>query len=178
MYTISDLAKQFNLSRSTLLYYDKIGLLTPSERTTANYRVYSENDKALLKQICMYRETGLDLGSIKKILLSPSGKSAVILEKRLEQLNREIKSLRTQQQVIVKMLSDRRLFLQTRVLDKKRWITILRAAGMDEAAMTKWHVAFETISPEAHKDFLESLGIKKNEIQKIRKWSREKSKPD
>ena len=38
MYSISKLCREFNLSRSTLLYYDTIGLLTASERTRVNYR--------------------------------------------------------------------------------------------------------------------------------------------
>lgn len=176
MYTISALAKQFGLSRGALLHYDRIGLLTPSDRTRANYRLYSERDRARLKQICIYRETGLGLDSIKKILSSPSGKSAAILEKRLSQLNQEIQSLREQQQVIVNMLSKSRLMDRTRVLDKEKWVGILKAAGLDDAAMARWHVAFETLSPQAHQDFLESLGIAKKEIREIRKWSRDRVK--
>ena len=41
MLTIGKLARKFDLSRSTLLYYDRIGLLKPSGRTRANYRVYT-----------------------------------------------------------------------------------------------------------------------------------------
>ena len=39
MQTISQAAKKFKLSRSTLLYYDRIGLLRPTERTAAGYRI-------------------------------------------------------------------------------------------------------------------------------------------
>jgi len=39
-YPDSQLAGRFGLSRSTLLYYDSIGLLSPSERTASNYRLY------------------------------------------------------------------------------------------------------------------------------------------
>ena len=52
MYTIGKLAKKFDLSRSTLLYYDSIGLLKPSSRTESEYRQYSEDDAARLEQIC------------------------------------------------------------------------------------------------------------------------------
>src|SRR5574344_1987818 len=44
MHTIGQIAKRFALSRSTLLYYDTIGLLSPSGRSQANYRLYTDND--------------------------------------------------------------------------------------------------------------------------------------
>jgi hypothetical protein len=61
------------------------------------------------------------------------------------------------------------------VLDKQRWVAVLRSAGLDDAAMGQWHVAFERMSPEAHQDFLESLGIDAAEIAEIRSWSAENS---
>lgn len=84
MYSIGQLVKRFNLSRSTLQYYDSIGLLGASARTGANYRRYSEDDVKRLEQICIYREAGLSLEDIKKILNSPENTTASILEKRLD----------------------------------------------------------------------------------------------
>jgi len=39
MFLITELARKHGLSRSTLLYYDRIGLLTPSGRSEAGYRL-------------------------------------------------------------------------------------------------------------------------------------------
>jgi len=50
-------------------------------------------------------------------------------------------------------------------------VAVLRGAGLDDAAMGQWHVAFERMSPEAHQDFLESLGMCAPEIAEIRSWS-------
>ena len=44
------------ISRTVLLYYDTIGLLKPSGRTGAGYRIYSEADVQRLKQIMIYRD--------------------------------------------------------------------------------------------------------------------------
>jgi hypothetical protein len=41
--------------------------------------------------------------------------------------------------------------------------------------MKNWHIEFERTSPEAHQDFLESLGIEKDEVAAIRDWSRPES---
>ncbi|MFO0552482.1 MAG: hypothetical protein U0271_29100 [Polyangiaceae bacterium] len=38
--------------------------------------------------------------------------------------------------------------------------------------MHRWHVEFERLSPEAHRDFLESLGLPHAEVARIRDWSR------
>jgi len=45
MYRIRELAGLFGLSRSTLLYYDRIGLLSPSARSESGYRLYSAADR-------------------------------------------------------------------------------------------------------------------------------------
>jgi len=57
-------------------------------------------------------------------------------------------------------------------MNKETWVSILRASGLDEAGMRNWHIEFEKTSPEAHQDFLESIGIEKDEIELIRQWSR------
>jgi MerR family transcriptional regulator, thiopeptide resistance regulator len=175
-YRISRLARMFGLSRSTLLYYDRIGLLRPSGRSRANYRIYNDADRFRLEKICRYRRTGMSLEAIADILAAPRRQTAKALERRLDALNGEIQTLRMQQQVIVDLLKDRRLLAGARVLDKQRWVSILRSAGLDDAAMRQWHRAFERMSPEAHQDFLESLGIEAAEIADIRAWSG-KNKP-
>ena len=170
-YTITRLARMFRLSRSTLLYYDRIGLLRPSERSDANYRLYGAADRKRLAQICRYREAGLSLDTIGKILAAPRPQVVKALERRLEALNHEIHHLRNQQRVIADLLKNPHLLAGTRALDKQRWVAVLRTAGLDDAAMWQWHVAFERMSPEAHQDFLESLGIDAREIDEIRAWS-------
>lgn len=173
MYTIGKLAKRFGLSRSTLLYYDSIGLLKPSGRTDSNYRTYSGEDVKRLEHICMYRQAGVPLEDIQKILEAPENTTVFVLEKRLDELNRQIKRLRDQQHVIFQLLKNDQLVKAATVLDKERWIEILRAAGLDDATMEKWHVEFERLSPEGHQEFMESLGIPQEEIKHIRMRCRE-----
>ena len=172
MQTVSQLARQFALSRSTLLYYDSIGLLKPSGCSKANYRLYSKSDCHRLETICRYREGGLALDEIRQLLDGSSGKVAAIMEGRLGALNSEIAALREQQRVVVRLLRDPAKLRRARALDKQAWVALLRATGLTEAEMRKWHVEFERMAPEAHRDFLESLGIPVEEIRSIRRWSR------
>ena len=173
--TVGRLARRFGLSRSTLLYYDRVGLLRPSGRTSSRYRLYSENDCRRLERIVAYREAGLPLAEIRAILDGPTSRTAAILEAHLETLNREIGSLRTQQRTVASLLQDRLRLRRSRTMDKDLWVAILRATGLSEADMRRWHVEFEATAPEAHQDFLESLGIPPAEVRRIRKWSRERT---
>lgn len=169
MITVGKLARKYKLSRSTLLYYDRIGLLKPSGRTPSNYRVYTESDARRLEKICIFRQAGLDLKSIGNTLRASEGAVAGILEQQVEVLNRKIQSLKRQQHLIVDLLKELKPeTMPVKVMDKQSWVRLLRSAGMDEKAMGDWHQAFEQLSPEAHQHFLESLGIPAEEIDAIR----------
>lgn len=175
MYTIGQLAKEFGLSRSTLLYYDSIGLFSPTGRSDSNYRMYTEGDRDRLEQICTFRRTGLPLSEIGKILKKRRKRSVLpILEKRLDALNKEIRALRSQQHFIVQLLKNDRAVSRIRVMDKESWIKLLQASGLDEEARNRWHSEFERLAPDAHRDFLESLGIPAREVALIRKYSKGK----
>ena len=172
-FSISRLGRRFGLSRSTLLYYDRIGLLAPSKRSAAGYRVYGEADVKRLEAICRYREIGLSLKQIGDLVGGATGRTALLLEARLDRLNDEIERLREQQRVIVRLLANPKKLRNARAMDKDRWVAILRAAGLDDAAMHRWHVEFERAAPTAHQDFLESLGLAKAEVTRIRRSSSE-----
>jgi MerR family transcriptional regulator, thiopeptide resistance regulator len=172
MYTISVLAKEFGLSRSALIYYDKKNILTPSLRSPQNdYRLYTAADREKLRQICTLRSVGISLAKIKAIISQKESDSSEILKQRLFALDSEIIELRQQQQIIAKLLGCKKLLKQTRTMDKPGWIALLKAAGLDSEGMNKWHQAFEQSAPKAHQDFLESLGITAAEIRKIRQRS-------
>jgi MerR family transcriptional regulator, thiopeptide resistance regulator len=67
-HTVGELAKLARISVRALHHYDQIGLLTPTERTDAGYRLYGEDDLARLQQILFYRELGFPLAAIGKLL--------------------------------------------------------------------------------------------------------------
>ncbi len=172
-YSISRLAGLFGLSRSTLLYYDRIGLLSPSDRSAAGYRIYTQEDHDRLERICTFRHTGVALADIKKLLASGKPPSVTILENRLREIGQQVSDLRNQQQAIIRLLQEMISNVYGPVIDKEMWVKMLAAAGMDEPAMMKWHAEFESRSPAAHHDFLLSLGIPKTEALEIQNWSRQ-----
>ncbi len=170
--TISALAKVSGLSRSALLYYDRLGLLKPVRRSRSGYRMYSTTEVERLEQICLFRQMGIPLKEMKKLLDSSGGNTTVaILQRRLRVLNREIAHFRKQQRYILELLKQKQLQQGVEMINKERWVEIMRAAGLNDQDMQNWHRQFEKMEPEAHQEFLESLGIKADEIAKIRAWS-------
>jgi len=171
--TIGQLARRCGVSRTALLNYEKLKLIAAT-RTEAGYRLYDAQAVARVEQIRAYRATGLSLDAIAALL--QGGDQASLIERRLQDIHREIAQLREQQDVLLQLLRaaggrDQPPGGQT--MTKERWTAMLRAAGLDDDAMARWHALFEHQSPQAHEDFLRSLGLQAGEIEGIRGWSRE-----
>ncbi|HWP98444.1 MAG TPA: MerR family transcriptional regulator [Syntrophomonadaceae bacterium] len=71
-YTINQIARLAGVTLRTLRYYDKIGLLVPSARSNAGYRIYSDDDAQRLQQILFFRELDFPLAKINEILNNPA----------------------------------------------------------------------------------------------------------
>lgn len=67
-YSIREVSELAGVSARTLRYYDEIGLLKPLEISETGYRYYGERELTLLQQILFYRERGLELKQIQKII--------------------------------------------------------------------------------------------------------------
>jgi MerR family transcriptional regulator, thiopeptide resistance regulator len=171
--TVTKLARDCGLSRSTILYYESIGLLKPAPRTAGNYRAYAARDAARLRQICVYRNAGLKLADIRAVLDRAESEASSILKRRLVELDAEIARLRGHQLAIVRLLQYKTTIGRNRIMTKDKWVEIMRAAGFTKEAMHRWHVEFEKAAPEDHQSFLEYLNIPADEVGAIRKWSRE-----
>jgi DNA-binding transcriptional MerR regulator len=196
--TIGEVARLSGLSRSTLLYYHRLGLLRPVNRSGGNYRLYSSADVERLQQICLYRKMGVPLRDIRPLVerRCDEAPAETILRKRLATLEEEIERCQGQQQQILRLLEQlsmhapkprdrsarprksaaghtaRRQSKENCMVNKKRWVEIMAAAGLSEQDMRKWHETFERMEPQSHQEFLESLGITPDEIEKIRAASR------
>ena len=171
-YWISKIARACGLSRSTLLYYDRIGLLRPSGRTASGYRYYTDADRTRLERIRHFREAGLTLKEIRTVLSSGGKPGMTLLEKRLRETADNIVGLKKQQRMLAGLLRRAAGGKQLATVDAALWVEMLEAAGMDDAAKKRWHVEFERRAPEGHQEFLLSLGIPAGEVARIRRWSR------
>lgn len=66
-YTISELASEFDISSSSIRYYEEKGLLTP-ERSRGNQRIYSYRERARLKLILRGKRFGASLDEIAEMI--------------------------------------------------------------------------------------------------------------
>ena len=67
-HTVGDVARMAGVTVRTLHHYDDIGLLRPSGRSPAGYRLYEHHDLERLQELLFYRELGLGLDEIGRIV--------------------------------------------------------------------------------------------------------------
>lgn len=86
MMTVKQVSELTGVSIRTLRYYDRIGLLSPSERTEAGYRLYDDTALERLQQILLFRELEFPLNDIIRILSSPAFDRQKALAQQIELL--------------------------------------------------------------------------------------------
>lgn len=68
MLTVGQVSERFGVTVRTLHHYDAIGLLSPGERSSAGYRLYTEADVLRLQHVVVYRRLGFPLEQISELL--------------------------------------------------------------------------------------------------------------
>jgi DNA-binding transcriptional MerR regulator len=140
MYRISELAAQVGLSRSTLLYYEKLELIQ-GQRLENGYRVYSDRDAQRLKLIQQLHAGGLTLKECKACLDSKIERK--VLLNRLQLLDIEIGQKQQSRQLLAALLGD--------------------------GGLRQWHESIDKIAPDAHLDWLTKQGFNEKEALRL-KW--------
>ena len=122
MLKVGELAALANLTVRTLHHYDSIGLLRPSARSDAGYRLYDRDDVARLHRIQALRAFGLSLADIALTLDSPAGSPLAIVDRQLEALEaRMAEATRLRDQ----LLRVRAQLVQGSAPDLSTWLTTL-----------------------------------------------------
>lgn len=114
----------------TLLHYDKIGLLKPSEKTESGYRLYCEDDFLKLQQITTLKFIGLSLSEIKNVLFE-SGENLenmiAIQKKALEEKKKHIEE-------IISVFNKAEVTAKEKgFLDANTLINIIKLTGMERS---------------------------------------------
>ena len=132
-YSIREVAQRFNLSASTLRYYDKEGLFPFMQKKPSGYRTFSEKDLACLELIECLENTGLSIKEIKRYFdLALQGESTVTERLRLFEKHRErVKSQIELLQENLKLIDTKCRFYQT--WEKEGKETAKRIAGVSNS---------------------------------------------
>ncbi len=83
MKTVHEVSELTGVTIRALQYYDRIGLLRPTARTEAGYRLYGDGDLARLQQIMLFRELEFPLKEIREIMAHPDFDRRKALEQQI-----------------------------------------------------------------------------------------------
>lgn len=83
MRTVKEISDLTGISVRTLHYYDEIGLLKPTKKSEAGYRLYDDKALEILQQILFFREFDISLKEIKTVMETPSlGRNQILQMQR------------------------------------------------------------------------------------------------
>lgn len=85
-YSVKEIAKLSGVTKRTIQFYDKRGILKPSYINEHGYRFYSDNDFLKLQKILSLKYIGLPLSDIKTIMVSESDidiRDSLTMQKKL-----------------------------------------------------------------------------------------------
>ena len=86
MRTVKEISELTGISVRTLHYYDEIGLLKPTQKSDAGYRLYDDRALEILQQILFFREFDIPLKEIKAVLENPALERNQILQMQRKML--------------------------------------------------------------------------------------------
>jgi DNA-binding transcriptional MerR regulator len=137
-YSVKKLSKLAGVSVRTLHLYDKLGLLEPSVRTEARYRLYGEKELLRLQQILFYRELDFPLKEIAAILDDPAFDVVEALEGHKKALLARKERINTLVGTIEKTLVTLKNNTMLQVEDLYEGIPREKAEAWRTEAMAKW----------------------------------------
>lgn len=152
MASISETTRIVGVARSTLLYYERIGIVRPARNPENGYREYSPEDIDNLLLVRQLTQAGFTLNESLEVMtgtLDPA-----LLEERYRALGEQIESLITAREVLKSLL-----------------VHASGAAPADDHGGEReqsWHAEFERTGAEAHDTWLRRLGFSEKERLYIR----------
>lgn len=102
MFSVGQVAKRTSVTVKTLHHYESKGLLMPSARSAAGYRLYSLADIAVLQHIILLRSYGFSIAEIQVLLVSEDG--PLLLESLNNKINAAQTELQTQQRTLLQLM--------------------------------------------------------------------------
>ena len=94
---MQEICRDLGITRKTLFYYDRIGILKPTVRTgKQKAKEYDEDAVRKLEKIIRYQAAGLKLEEIRGVLCEPQNERGILIEvirRQNEQISRIQKSL-------------------------------------------------------------------------------------
>ena len=91
--TVGEVSTLLGVSVRALHHWDESGLVHPSRRSDAGYRLYCETDIMRIQQVLVYRQIGMSLADIKEVLDEPGADAVTHLRRQRELLQGQVSHL-------------------------------------------------------------------------------------
>ena len=91
--TVGEVSTLLGVSVRALHHWDETGLVHPSRRSAAGYRLYCEADIMRIQQVLVYRQTGMNLADIKMVLDEPETDAMTHLRRQRELVQGQVSHL-------------------------------------------------------------------------------------
>lgn len=92
MFQLGEVSRRLGLNPQTLYFYERIGLISPPQRSEAGYRLFSQSDVERITFITHAKSLGLSLDEIKDIL-SLKNRQALTCKALHERLSKKVQDI-------------------------------------------------------------------------------------
>ncbi len=143
-YHSSQFAQKASVTVRTLRYYDKVGLLSPSQYTESGYRLYTHEDLLSLQNILALKFLGFSLEEIRALLRTGPKR----LEEVLAQQKAMMEEKRAQLNTIIEAIEETEQLLQTK---RCNWESIVQVIQVIQMGQQNEHWSAKYFTPEQQK---------------------------
>lgn len=103
LFKVKEFGQLTNVTVKALHHYDRIGLLSPKQKTASGYRLYAESDISRLQQIVTLKFLGMSLAEIKQLITSEDIDLLRTLKIQSIALNERLLEIKTAAKLLQKM---------------------------------------------------------------------------
>jgi DNA-binding transcriptional MerR regulator len=171
-YHTGQFAQKASVSVRTLRFYDKVGLLSPSQYTEAGYRLYTDADFLRLQQILALKFLGFSLEEIKCCLqVGPTA-----LQESLALQMAMMREKREQLDTIIQAIDETEKLLQ---VNKDDWEPIVRVIQVIQMTQSNdWRNKYFTDEQLKKMQELSEKSYTEEQKQKLAEWGKDWSEED
>ena len=170
MKTVKEISELTGISIRALRYYDEIGLLVPTERSEAGYRLYDEKTLEKLNAILFLRELDIPLDTIKEVVNSNTNDYSAVLKDYRKNLVQKIRRLQGLLEVVDSMESKNKpiRFEFFNVKDAEKVAeTIVKSQNMnDDSIISEIRKTYKVINKNILEEFISCIDIRQNQFSK------------
>lgn len=151
-FKVSELASLLGINKRTLHYYDEIGLFSPDFKDDNGYRYYSVEKSMDLAVILSLKELEIPLEDIKKIIDGDMSHSKTILESKIDELDKQIESLKEIRQLATRKLkqikmTERGFFNIEEIELQEEYLTLSEVLETDDL-LTTFNAVYQLLNDE------------------------------